>query len=80
MRDGNTPTGVGKTPTKKIGRIILWKHPHGRGEDSVILLPFFWTHASSILVAHKLQAVKENDLPLVITPAKNAVAGRLGRF
>src|SRR5690606_39336096 len=31
---GNTPTGVGKTHSAahSLGRV--WKHPHGRGEDS----------------------------------------------
>ncbi len=32
-RDGNTPTGVGKTPTCSCTRVQPQKHPHGRGED-----------------------------------------------
>ena len=31
---GNTPTGVGKTPTRNSRRTKCQKHPHGRGEDS----------------------------------------------
>ncbi len=31
---GNTPTGVGKTSRRCWALIQVWKHPHGRGEDS----------------------------------------------
>ncbi len=31
---GNTPTGVGKTPSRSPHRCRHQKHPHGRGEDS----------------------------------------------
>ena len=31
---GNTPTGVGKTFRPAPWSSSLWKHPHGRGEDS----------------------------------------------
>ena len=34
--DGNTPTGVGKTPMILWRPRLMWKHPHGRGEDSSI--------------------------------------------
>ena len=30
----NTPTGVGKTRILFVKYIKLWKHPHGRGEDT----------------------------------------------
>ena len=30
---GNTPTGVGKTLCCANSILIVWKHPHGRGED-----------------------------------------------
>ncbi len=30
---GNTPTGVGKTSSLCVMSFVLWKHPHGRGED-----------------------------------------------
>ena len=33
---GNTPTGVGKTPSARPGGTGAEKHPHGRGEDSSI--------------------------------------------
>ena len=33
LRDGNTPTGVGKTAYHGGGMGPGWKHPHGRGED-----------------------------------------------
>ena len=29
----NTPTGVGKTPPRRVTRQATGKHPHGRGED-----------------------------------------------
>ena len=32
---GNTPTGVGKTSKCQRSRNAPWKHPHGRGEDSL---------------------------------------------
>ena len=32
---GNTPTGVGKTLELAKEDLILGKHPHGRGEDSL---------------------------------------------
>ena len=35
---GNTPTGVGKTPAPRRTVCIFWKHPHGRGEDVLVLL------------------------------------------
>ena len=31
---GNTPTGVGKTLSSVFALPLVWKHPHGRGEDS----------------------------------------------
>ena len=31
---GNTPTGVGKTPHRPGPARLVWKHPHGRGEDN----------------------------------------------
>src|SRR5690554_4043584 len=34
-RHGNTPTDVGKTDLQIERPLDLWKHPHGRGEDSV---------------------------------------------
>ena len=34
----NTPTGVGKTKITTRPTDILWKHPHGRGEDFTILI------------------------------------------
>ena len=34
MKKRNTPTGVGKTRILFVKYIKLWKHPHGRGEDS----------------------------------------------
>ncbi len=33
VRDGNTPTGVGKTRTGHLRAPQSGKHPHGRGED-----------------------------------------------
>ena len=33
--DRNTPTGVGKTSTATLTMYLIWKHPHGRGEDSM---------------------------------------------
>ena len=30
----NTPTSVGKTPSRRNTRWALWKHPHERGEDT----------------------------------------------
>ena len=38
--DGNTPTGVGKTPKRGGFTAPWWKHPHGCGEDTDILLTF----------------------------------------
>ena len=34
----NTPTGVGKTLAQYPRTKVLWKHPHGRGEDLLVLL------------------------------------------
>ena len=44
FRDGNTPTGVGKTGVIRAAWLVTWKHPHGRGEDfdgtfSVVRMP-----------------------------------------
>ena len=36
-KSGNTPTGVGKTFCRGSENIVIWKHPHGRGEDSVLV-------------------------------------------
>ncbi|SMG65033.1 hypothetical protein BMETH_296_1 [methanotrophic bacterial endosymbiont of Bathymodiolus sp.] len=36
--EGNTPTGVGKTAITAMGAEFDKKHPHGRGEDSLISL------------------------------------------
>ena len=36
-RFGNTPTGVGKTPTNGGFHRLFQKHPHGRGEDLACL-------------------------------------------
>ncbi len=33
ISNGNTPTGVGKTPYTDNPAPFTWKHPHGRGED-----------------------------------------------
>ena len=33
LHPGNTPTGVGKRARKQCRRRVLWKHPHGRGEE-----------------------------------------------
>ncbi len=35
---GNTPTGVGKTRPSRMEIVRIGKHPHGRGEDTNILL------------------------------------------
>ena len=32
-REGNTPTGVGKTTERSENNVHVLKHPHGRGED-----------------------------------------------
>ncbi|SMG66898.1 conserved hypothetical protein [methanotrophic bacterial endosymbiont of Bathymodiolus sp.] len=32
-KEGNTPTGVGKTLQSPCPTSMEWKHPHGRGED-----------------------------------------------
>ena len=37
---GNTPTGVGKRKLVRERMCSGWEHPHGRGEESVILLVF----------------------------------------
>ena len=36
----------------------LEKHPHERGEDSVILLDFITQKIGSILIANELQAIQ----------------------
>ncbi len=36
---GNTPTGVGKTPSSESASFLRQKHPHGRGEDELPLDP-----------------------------------------
>ena len=36
LNERNTPTGVGKTCAAYHSRLRVWKHPHGRGEDSEI--------------------------------------------
>ena len=37
MYNGNTPTGVGKTPGSDKTPVAFKKHPHGRGEDACYL-------------------------------------------
>ena len=56
--DGNTPTSVGKTLVDLPGLGVHLKHPHERGEDSVILLDFITQKIGSILVANELQAIQ----------------------
>ncbi len=36
--EGNTPTGVGKTPSVQLRRLLDEKHPHGRGEDAFAIV------------------------------------------
>ena len=57
-RDGNTPTSVGKTRGYRRPAGLYRKHPHERGEDSVILLDFITQKIGSILVANELQAIQ----------------------
>ena len=38
ITDGNTPTGVGKTFYQEVADGPVKKHPHGRGENTNILL------------------------------------------
>ncbi len=57
-RSRNTPTSVGKTGQRRRVRIRAVKHPHERGEDSVILLDFITQKIGSILVANELQAIQ----------------------
>ena len=54
----NTPTSVGKTNAVPKARGQQVKHPHERGEDSVILLDFITQKIGSILVANELQAIQ----------------------
>ena len=54
----NTPTSVGKTTSQSSKFTNTWKHPHERGEDSVILLDFITQKIGSILVANELQAIQ----------------------
>ena len=55
---GNTPTSVGKTNEDPSLEGVPEKHPHERGEDSVILLDFITQKIGSILVANELQAIQ----------------------
>ena len=55
---GNTPTSVGKTVAVQSSIVKIRKHPHERGEDSVILLDFITQKIGSILVANELQAIQ----------------------
>ena len=55
---GNTPTSVGKTKDHYSQNQTYGKHPHERGEDSVILLDFITQKIGSILVANELQAIQ----------------------
>src|SRR5690606_7669331 len=34
-RARNTPTDVGKTSRTRTFKVLMWKHPHGRGEDKI---------------------------------------------
>ncbi len=34
VKERNTPTGVGKTLSRRAAWAVRRKHPHGRGEDS----------------------------------------------
>ena len=58
MKKRNTPTSVGKTRSPRSAACCMEKHPHERGEDSVILLDFITQKIGSILVANELQAIQ----------------------
>ena len=44
--------------TSQASSMVRQKHPHERGEDSVILLDFITQKIGSILVANELQAIQ----------------------